>query len=118
MIQVKGVLWGDTGMTGDKPSDYAVYIPLKAMAEGAEERLLGALQYLRGVRHSRKCFHFTKYLKALEKKGGCHSSCLQAADRSFARGFRGIHKLSGKANGSKSLNTGIFRLPLDKNPVS
>jgi len=48
MIQVKGVLWGDTGMTGDKPSDYVVYIPLKALAERAEERILGALQYLQG----------------------------------------------------------------------
>ncbi len=35
-------------MTGDKPPEYAVYILLKAPAEGAEERILGALQYLQG----------------------------------------------------------------------
>jgi len=35
-------------MTGDKLPDYAVYILLKAPAEGAEERIIGALQYLQG----------------------------------------------------------------------
>ncbi|MGC9373212.1 MAG: GTP cyclohydrolase MptA [Thermovirgaceae bacterium] len=35
-------------MTGDKPPEYAVYILLKAPPEGAEERILGALQYLQG----------------------------------------------------------------------
>lgn len=35
-------------MTGDKTPEYAVYILLKAQSEGAEERILGALQYLQG----------------------------------------------------------------------